>query len=140
MEVVINKSQDLEWQVNKYILSCIIWHVVEDNIEYFKKLAKDIIDNYQIEDIEGGIIAWKWLDKETIYIFESKDYLEPIGSWAFKILKAIENVPKREKAKYIKTDTTSERVKDYLIKRGFNNIVEKEHKPVKFWELIKEVG
>ena len=123
----------------QYIYSCILWHAIEEYHELYLSLAKELATDYIIEDIAGGVIAWKWVDEETIYFWETKDQFEDKGKWAFKVLRAMKEIPKREGAKKIQIDSRSERVKSVMERKGFKVVDKVEEKLIPNYVLIKEV-
>jgi len=106
----------------QYIYGCILWHAIEAYHDEYLSLAKDLADNYTLEDVLGGVIAWRWDDEETIYLFEAKDQFEPKGEWAFKVLKAMDEIPKREGAKKLKIRSRSEKIKRVMGRKGFKEV------------------
>ena len=122
----------------QYIYGCILWHAIEGYHDSYLDFAKELAEDYTIEDIAGGIISWKWIDKDTIFFFEAKDQFQEKGEWAFKVLKAMKDITEREGVKFLQISTRSEKVKRVMARKGFKLKEETQTaKPV--YVLVKEV-
>lgn len=128
-------TQQNAFDLKQFIYNCIAYHVIDEWHEKYNFLAEDIIKNYVIHSLDGGVIAWKWIDDDSVYVWETKSHTEKKGAWARKVINAIKEIKSKSGAKYIKMDTTSEKVRDFMVKRlGFEYIGE-ESQVFKYYVL-----
>lgn len=115
-------------RLRQFIYNCIAFHVIEEYDELYKNLTDDLIRNYKIETVDGGVIAWKMDTPDTVYIWETKSHECQKGKWARTVIKSLKEIKRKSGAKYIKMDTTSPKVRDFMVKNlGFKFVSEEVH-------------